>query len=191
MASAALPVRGLLPLLVWQVLFVLGTVAGYHRARIVAWFSAPRRRPLLTGCVLLAAVLAVFSWTGPYFTNAYDVRLALLPEEVFRSVYDALFQRTYLGPGRLLNVLLVVVAAYALLTAYWRPLHRGLGWFLLPLGRASLYVFVVHVFLVLAAANVPALRQGDVWLNTAAYAVVLALLWLMVRTRFLFRLIPR
>lgn len=179
------------PLLVWQVLFVLGTVAGYHRARIVAWFSAPRRRPLLTACVLLAAVLAVFSWTGPYFTNAYDVRLALLPEEVFRSVYDALFQRTYLGPGRLLNVLLVVVAAYALLTAYWRPLHRGLGWFLLPLGRASLYVFVVHVFLVLAAANVPALRQGDVWLNTAAYAVVLALLWLMVRTRFLFRLIPR
>jgi hypothetical protein len=30
-----------------------------------------------------------------------------------------------------------------------------------------------------------------VWLNTAAYVVVLGLLWVMVRTRFLFRLVPR
>ncbi|MDQ0799441.1 OpgC domain-containing protein [Arthrobacter sp. SLBN-112] len=39
-----------------------------------------------------------------------------------------------------------------------------LGWFLIPLGRATLYVFIMHV--------------------------VLGLLWVMVRTRFLFRLIP-
>jgi hypothetical protein len=34
------------------------------------------------------------------------------------------------------------------------------------------------------------LRQGDVFLNTGAYAVILGLLWIMVRKRFLFRVIP-
>ncbi|MHA7280283.1 OpgC domain-containing protein [Arthrobacter sp. MDT2-2] len=179
------------PLLVWQVLFVLGMTAGYYRRQIVAWFSHPRQRVLLWACALLAVALAVFSWTSPYFTNAYDVRLALLPEQTFRTVYDGFFERTYLGPGRLFNVLLVIITGYALLSAYWKPLERTLGWFLIPLGQATLYVFILHVFLILAAANIPALRQGDIWLNTAAYIVILALLWIMVRTRFLFRVIPR
>ncbi|MFE7629595.1 OpgC domain-containing protein [Kocuria sp. NPDC057446] len=179
------------PLLVWQVLFVLGMVAGYYRHEIVAWFSAPSRRVLLVACVLLTVALAAFSWSSPYFTNAYDVRLALLPESTFRTVYDGFFGRTYLGIGRLVNVLLVIIAGYALLTAYWRPLERLLGWFLVPLGQATLYVFILHVFLILAAANIPALQQGDLWLNSAAYVVILGLLWVMVRTRFLFRIIPR
>ncbi|OUM45661.1 acyltransferase [Arthrobacter agilis] len=179
------------PLLVWQVLFVLGMTAGYYRRQIVAWFSHPRQRVLLWACALLAVALAIFSWTSPYFTNAYDVRLALLPEQTFRTVYDGFFGRTYLGPGRLLNVLLVIITGYALLSVYWKPLERTLGWFLVPLGQATLYVFILHVFLILAAANIPALRQGDIWLNTAAYIVILALLWAMVRTRFLFRIIPR
>jgi hypothetical protein len=179
------------PLLVWQVLFVLGMVAGYYRKQLVAWFAAPSRRPVLWACVLLTVAFAVFSWSGPYFTNAYDLRLALLPEATFRTVYDDYFERTFLRPGRLLNVLLVVITAYALLSAYWKPLERALGWFLVPLGQATLYVFIVHVFLILAAANVPALQQGNLWLNSVAYVVILALLWIMVRTRFLFRIIPR
>jgi hypothetical protein len=31
----------------------------------------------------------------------------------------------------------------------------------------------------------------DVWLGTLVHAVVLAALWVMVRRRFLFRLVPR
>ncbi|MEX5257519.1 OpgC domain-containing protein [Kocuria arenosa] len=179
------------PLLVWQVLFVIGMTAGHHRQQIVAWFSHRRRRPALAACLVLAVACAIFAWSSPYLTNAYDVRLALLPESTFRAVYDAFFGRTYLGIGRLVNVLLVVIAGYAVLSAYWRPLERALGWFLVPLGQATLYVFIVHVFLILAVANVPALQQGNLWLNTAAYVVVLGLLWVMVRTRFLFRLVPR
>jgi hypothetical protein len=51
-------------------------------------------------------------------------------------------------------------------------------------------VFILHVVLIAVIANIPALRQGDIWINTAAYALVLGLLWVMVRTRFLFRIIP-
>ena len=105
-------------------------------------------------------------------------------------MYDAFFGRTYLDAGRLLNVLVLVVAAYAFLTAYWKPVERCLGWFLIPLGQATLYVFIVHVVLIAVIANIPLFQQGDIFINTAAYAVVLGLLWLMVKKRVLFGIIP-
>jgi hypothetical protein len=177
------------PLLVWQMLFVVGMVTGYHRRPIIAWFS--RHRIVLGACVGLAALFALFSWCNPYLANAYDVRLALLPDALYQDIYDRYFNRTFLGPGRVLNVLVVVVTGYALLSAYWALLKRALGWLLIPLGQATLYVFIMHVFLVLVIDNIQVLNEGRLWLNTLAYAAVLALLWVMVRTRFLFRIIPR
>jgi hypothetical protein len=176
------------PLLVWQVLFIVGMVAGYHRHRIIAWLAA--HSWAVVACTVLAAALAFLAWGNPYLANSFDVRVAVLPDTTYRSLYDACFGRTYLGVGRLLNVFVLVVAAYALLTAYWKPAHRVLGWFLVPLGRATLYVFIIHVALIAVIANIPALQEGRVLFNTAAYGVILALLWVMVRTRFLFRIIP-
>lgn len=176
------------PLLVWQVLFVIGLVAGFHRHRITSWFSD--HTWAVAACTAAAFIFAFLSWGNPYLANGFDVRLSIVPDTVYRSMYDLFFGRTYLAPGRLLNVLVLVVAAYAFLTAYWKPVARALGWFLIPLGRATLYVFIIHVVLIAVIANIPALRQGDIWINTAAYALVLGLLWVMVRTRFLFRIIP-
>jgi fucose 4-O-acetylase-like acetyltransferase len=101
------------------------------------------------------------------------------------------FRRTQLDIGRLSAVVAVVVTGYAALSAFWLPVRRSVGWLLVPLGQATLYVFVTHVFFVLVVANVPVLNRGNVPLDTAAHAVVLGLLWLMVRKRFLFGVIPR
>ncbi|MDP9999320.1 OpgC domain-containing protein [Pseudarthrobacter sulfonivorans] len=176
------------PLLVWQVLFVVGLVAGYHRRRIVAWLSA--HHWVVVASTVLAFVFAFLSWCNPYLANGFDLRLAVIPDTAYRAMYDAFFARTYLDPGRLLNVLVLVVAAYAFLTAYWKPVERALGWFLIPLGQATLYVFIMHVVLIAVIANIPALRQGDILVNTAAYAVILGLLWVMVKKRVLFGIIP-
>jgi hypothetical protein len=176
------------PLLVWQILFVLGLVAGYYRQELVAWLS--RHRWVVAACTVLTLAFALMSWANPYLANEFDVRLVLLSDPDYRAMYDQFFGRTYLEPGRLLNVLALVVASYALLTAYWRPLERAAGWLLIPLGRATLYVFILHVVLIAVVANIPVLQQGNLWLNTAVYAGIVALLWVMVRTRFLFRVIP-
>src|SRR6476661_9353130 len=176
------------PLLVWQVLFVLGLVVGYHRRSIVTWLSA--HTGVVAACTAAAFALAFLSWGNPYLANNYDVRLALMPDAAYRAMYDALFGRTYLAPGRLFNVLVLVVAAYAFLTAYWKPVERALGWFLIPLGQATLYVFILHVVLIAVITNIPVLRQGDIMINTAAYAAILGLLWLMVKKRVLFGIIP-
>ncbi|CAN7527279.1 OpgC domain-containing protein [Arthrobacter sp. LjRoot78] len=176
------------PLLVWQVLFVLGLVGGYHRRRIVVWLSG--HRWVVGVCAAITVAFALMSWGNPYLANEFDVRLALTSDAGYRAVYDQFFGRTYLEPGRLLNVLTLLVTAYALLTAYWKPIERAVGWLLIPLGQATLYVFIMHVVLIAVVANIPALQQGNIWLNTAAYALIVALLWVMVRTRFLFRIIP-
>jgi hypothetical protein len=179
------------PLLSWQLLFVVGMVVGFHRRSVLAWWSSRAGRIALPVCVLLATLLLVFAWSNPYLSNPLDVRLALLPDTTYQAIYDAWFQRTRIEPGRLLDVLLVVVVGYAILTAFWRPIHRALGWFLVPLGQATLYVFIMHVLLALVAANVPGLATAGVLVGTLAYVVILGLLWVMVRTRFLFRLVPR
>ncbi|WP_326942853.1 OpgC domain-containing protein [Arthrobacter sp. SPG23] len=176
------------PLMVWQVLFVLGLVGGYYRRTVVAWLSA--HRWVVGVCAAITVAFALMSWANPYLANQYDVRLALTSDANYRAVYDQLFGRTYLEPGRLLNVLTLLVTAYALLTAYWKPIERAVGWLLIPLGQATLYVFIMHVVLIAVVANIPALQQGNIWLNTAAYALIVALLWAMVRTKFLFRIIP-
>lgn len=83
-----------------------------------------------------------------------------------------------------------MVTAYAVLTAYWKPVEKAIGWLLIPLGQATLYVFIIHVLLIAVVANIPLLQEGHIWLNTAAYAAIIALLWVMIRKRFLFGIIP-
>ena len=142
-------------------------------------------------CAVTALLLALWSWNNPYLSSSLDLRLDLVPEASFCAVYSAAFERTYLDPGRILNVLVLLVTAYGLLTVLWRPIDRAVGWFFTPLGQTTLYVFIVQLILVLIVANIPVLSLGDVWINTAANIVILALVWIMVRKRVLFGVIPR
>ncbi|OOB92290.1 OpgC domain-containing protein [Rathayibacter sp. VKM Ac-2630] len=179
------------PLLTWQALFVTGMVAGFHRREILGWFATRAGRIVLAVSVIATVGLALFSWNNPYLSSAYDLRLDLVPANTFSSIYSVAFERTTLDPGRVLNVLLVTVTGYALLSLLWKPIHRLLGWFLIPLGQATLYVFVMHVLFVLIVANLPFLDRGSIVIDSLAYVVVLALLWVMVKTRFLFGIVPR
>lgn len=179
------------PLLTWQALFVIGMVGGYYRREIVGWFRTRWGTVALGACVVLAVGLALFSWNNPYLASAADARLGLIPDNSFREVYGLLFGRTYLEVGRLVNVLLIVIALYALLGAYWKPISAAVGWFFVPLGQATLYVFIMHVFFALLVWNIPALTEGSLWLDSAVYIVILGLLWVMVKTQFLYRIVPR
>jgi hypothetical protein len=179
------------PLLTWQLLFVLGMVGGFYRRELVHWFRSRGGAVVLIAAVLLAAALMIFSWSNPYLSSPQDVRLSLVSDNTYRSIYAALFERTYLEPGRLLNVVLVVIAGYALLSAYWKPIAAVTGWFFVPLGQATLYVFIMHIFFALIISNVPVLREGTIWLNSLVYVLVLMLMWVMVKTKFLYRIVPR
>jgi hypothetical protein len=179
------------PLLTWQVLFVTGMVAGFYRREIITWFLTGPGRVVLALCIVGSVSLMLLSWSNPYLSSAWDVRLDLVPANEFTQLYVTWFERTALEVGRLLNVFLFTITAYAVLSVCWKPFERALGWFLIPLGQATLYVFVMQMLFVLIVANVPVLHEGNVLINTLAYVAVLGALWAMVKTRFLFGIVPR
>jgi hypothetical protein len=159
------------PVLAWQMLFVIGLVAGWHRARIAA---AARTSAGRVGAGLFVVAACGFS--------------------VYRRLVadDAPgFDRETLEIGRVVNVVVVVPALYVALGAI-RWMQRPARWALEDLGRSTLYVFLVHLFLAIGVAT---LLGGSVDASApVAFALqvgVLAAVWLMVRHRVLFSVIPR
>ena len=106
------------PLLSWQLLFVHGMVAGWYRDLLLTWARRWWGRCVLAVLVLAHLAVVFFSLNNPYLSNRHDVRLDLLPQAEFLQIYQAYFERRTLGLGRALDVALLLVTLYGLLTAY-------------------------------------------------------------------------
>jgi fucose 4-O-acetylase-like acetyltransferase len=145
------------------------------------------------GLSWIAFVLFLFfTWNNPAkLGDPLQLRLDYIPESAFWQIYGDWFPRDFLGPLRLLNLAVVVIVLYGVLTRFWRPADRLLGWLLIPLGGATLYVFILHLVFALVVASLPFIDQRSLLTGTLTHVAILALLWIMVRTSFLFRWIPR
>lgn len=175
------------PLLTWQVAFTHGLVVGVYRRQITKALVSHAGKIACSVFVLGYAGALVWLWLA----HTYGYSASPFPEGSYGWLYENAYTRVFLQPGRLLDLVLMVVVAYAVLTTMWKPIDKVIGWFWIPLGQASLYVFIVHVFFVLAVGNIPGLDRGSVWQGTLVHTAVLALIWLMVRKKFLFSVIPR
>ncbi|MGN6606242.1 MAG: OpgC domain-containing protein, partial [Jatrophihabitans sp.] len=158
------------PLLTWQVAFTHGLVIGYHRDRIVRWFSSRRGLAALGGVLVATAAVLTAIRAGLHVPG--------LP--AWDALYPRVFDRTTLQLGRVYDLLLVLVVAYLVATACWEPLRRTAVRVLEPLGQHSQGVFYLQVFAVLAVSWIPGLSRTD-WLAGAAVHVgVLAVIWTLV-----------
>jgi hypothetical protein len=184
------------PLLTWQVLFVNGLAIGYHRARVWKYMKGRQGKYIfgLAGVLFLLFLFWAQNTPNPLIPSY--ARISMIPANFYRNVYQRYMQKNLLGPLRLLDYACVLIVGYGVLTKMWYPISRSLGWFFVPLGQASLYVFTVHIY-VLAIINnlVPfdlsSARLTTLLINTLWHTAALASLWLMVRYRILYRLIPR
>jgi hypothetical protein len=183
------------PLLTWQVLFVHGLAIGYHRERVWHFMGGKQGRSIFAAaCVLFVAFLFWAQNTPNPMIPSY-ARISIIPADVYSAVYARFMQKNTLGILRLLNYASVLIVGYAALTRFWKPIRRSVGWFFIPLGQASLYVFIVHLVVVAAVDNFLPFGfprdHHDLWINTVAHTAALAALWLLVRYKVLFRWIPR
>ena len=177
------------PILAWQLIYVHGVVIGYFKRDVVEFFKTNLGRVLLALCIVLTVAFIILTWNNP-MPQFKGHSLTMLTPETFHSWYAHYFQKYKLGPGRILNVAVLLVTMYAILSRYWVPINKAIGWFFIPLGQASLYVFYVHIFFLLIIANTPLPEMKDFWINTAIHAALLLTIWAMVKTKFLFRIIP-
>jgi hypothetical protein len=166
------------PILVWQVLFVNGIVLGWHRERVAHWLRR-YRRPVCAAIITLAAASAGIQLAGP----------APVEAGAWARWEAEHFHKGSLDLARLLAMASIAAAVYIGLRRFSASAERLIGPLLLPLGRNSFYVFIMHVFLCLAVASAPAFAGGGLGLigNTLIQLACLTLLCTMVRHRFLFR----
>jgi hypothetical protein len=182
------------PLLTWQVLFFHGLAVGYHWERIRAVVRGRPGRGLVIACAVIAAACAVFAQgtTNPLLPGW--ARFELWPAGFYDRVWGAWCQKNALGLLRLLDYAAFLVIAYAVLTRWWSGFARWLGWFFVPIGQATLYVFILHLFVVAAASAAIPFGFGEgrsLAGATLLHTGELAILWLAVRYKLLYRWIPR
>lgn len=167
----------------YQVLFLTFMAIGYHRDRLAAVIDTIWQRRIFIVSALGFAGLVVLFLAQRY----------VLPVRV-TDLLEKLFYREYLRPGRIAATAVVAPFLYLLTTYAWTPIRRHLGGLFLPIGRHSLYCYVMHMPIIplfaSAAASWSVLAGWSTLLNGAAQLAVLGLLCVMVRFRFLFRLFP-
>jgi len=177
------------PILAWQLIYVHGVVAGYFKKEVIAFFSTAIGRAAMYLSFALTAAFFLLTWNNPMAQFA-DISLQMITPETFNSWNAQYFQKYKLGPGRVLNTMVLLITLYAILSRCWGPINKALGWFFIPLGQASLYVFYVHIFFLLIIANTPLPKMNDFWINTMIHVGLLLAVWAMVKSKFLFRIIP-
>lgn len=178
------------PLVAWQFIFVCGVVLGYWRREVFAFFGTRWGHAVLAVCFVASLGFMLFTLNHPLAEIPAWARLHWIDPVQFNAWYEQWFRKYNLGPGRLLNNAVLLPTVFALLTAFWRPVERLLAWLFVPLGQESMYVFFVHIYLILLVSNLGVDRSGAL-VNTAVQIGSLLLCWAMVKTRFLFRWIPR
>lgn len=172
------------PFLQWQVYFFIGSVIGYYWKELTSWMSARNinfRRWASGGAMAVSASIMVAS--------SILVFVPQVQSAVAHPLYDSLLLHGRIGLIRPLVTLVVFAGLFAFVLRFETQIMKTVGKVLLPFGQNSLYVYIIQSAILFAIPYF--VLPGNFWLNTAIEAGVIALAWIAVRRRFLFRIIPR
>ncbi len=172
----------------WQVFFFTGLVLGWHHGELTHRLAHfPRRAALLVCGLGTAGLIVVFRLTNRLGSFVTDPQVV---QDVQLFLVEYVFGKADVRPGRIVASIIVFGFLYLLVTEAWQPIRRGLGWFLLPLGRDALYAYAAHVVLAIPTAMlietiaVPERLERSV--NAFVQIGTLLLIWLLIKRRVLF-----
>jgi hypothetical protein len=175
----------------WQVIFVTGIVIGWHRRAIEAALARIPRNVARAGLTL--AVLAV-----PVLYILQLTQLEVLQSSGLLQTFA--FDKPDLVLGRLVVLTLLAIVAFAVTTTLWVPIHRALGWLLLPLGQHALAAYSLHIFVVAVTARLSmtllAAFADNSLVTMTLQVLAVGVVWLAVRYEaeirdLVERLVPR
>ncbi len=190
----------------WQLYFFSGMVFGHLYPSLQAWYRRPGRARRTIILAVSVTALITFSFSSLIYAARnyeYAVQKYVANEEVRQPFYKfaeaartireapayyILFEAERTGILRPVAFVLWFAALQMAAVRFRRILARTVGRVLVPLGERSLYVYILESFIIFAVAFLP-FRSG-LLINSILHAAVIALLWLAVRYRFLFKVIP-
>ncbi|WHP78841.1 OpgC domain-containing protein [Edwardsiella anguillarum] len=180
------------PPLAWQFIYTLGLMCGWYKGELQSLAKTlPGKRVIgLMIAVFLVLFFVIQNNTNPFIPARFF--LHVLPDYRFDYINNVLAGKNELGLLRVVNDACLLLALYLLLSYLWLPISRAVGWFFILMGQNSLYVFILHLYVVMAISQW--VRFGlwqHAWLeNTLTHGLALAVLWLMARFGILRRIVP-
>ncbi len=181
-------------ILSWQLIFFAGLTIGYHWQQLSDWWrrhSLTLRRALLTPVLIVAATTLVANIVIEG-AAVVGINLPAPLTSWYAEVQDDYFYKEELPAQRLIIFGLWFVLGFWIFHRFERPIKRAFGWILLPFGHNSLYVYILHAIILFFAHLIwPPEVAWHFWPNFFGTLLVVGLIYLAVRTRFLFRVIPR
>lgn len=185
------------PVLAWQFIFVHGIIFEYYKQEISNWFNGNRKIVGLVVAYILFIAFMLFSLNNPHPFMPPSSKLTWIAPDTFYRLYSLYFQKNTLGVLRLVNYVVVLIALFHILTIFWAPINKVLGWFFIKFGQASLYVFILHIYVLLFIYNIPVFHgltatytSGNIWINTLGHALALGILWIAAYYKIGQRWIP-
>ncbi len=186
----------------WQLLFYSGCIVGFYLFDIEAWFKALGQKTKHTVAGELISLSVITIAISLFFNSVIDLMyrptnnfnpLGATTEILYnfnRYQLAEYFNKYTLGIGRLILFYLWFTALYIVVRRYEKTLVKYVGWFFTPLGQNSLYVYIMHALL-LFIFDLFVSRSLPIWLNILVNTLFLLVLWTLVKTKFLFKVIPR
>lgn len=185
------------PALTWQLIFFHGLIFGYYEQEITLWFTGYRKVIGLTLAYILFFAFMLFAWNNPNPFMPPGTKLTWVAPDTFYHLYNLYFQKNTLGVLRLVNYVVALTVLFNVLTNFWQPINKFFGWFFVTLGQSSLYVFILHIYVLLFIYNLPIFRgltatytSGNIWVNTAGHTLAIAMLWIAARYKLAGKWIP-
>lgn len=189
--------------LVWQGYYFSGMVAAYlypNMAKAFRSLTPARQKHIAIGIVAATAITMAASVTYVFVPTYFANNPNQLPSqpELAQAVQTITTQshqiNSYVNDNRtgLLRLPLAwlwFTAFYIVFYRYQKVLTQKLGWFLIPMGQNSLYVYIIQAFAVYFVAFIH--LPNNIFFNTLIVTAVLAATWWVTSKRWLFNIIPR
>lgn len=171
------------PFFAWQILFFVGTIAGFYLHSIESWLTEFKYRGLLV-LYIVCTTIFTFAASVLYEDNTFRYNFFEFFHGLFNTVFNlpdyaslmasintfrdsfiptVLFQfhKIDQGPGRVLVSLLWFIALYMFFRKFEEKIMEYFGKFLIVLSQNSLFVYCLHAFLILLIDTI-FLRKDDV-----------------------------
>lgn len=179
-------------LLSWQLLFFMSMTIGYHWQNLSEYWaklSRTLRRTVLCTLWSVAGATLVYNVGIMLSTMGYNMEWAGITPLLQHDLYIAFFDKEQLPLTRIILAMTWFWAAFAAVRLLEAPIKRWFGWLLLTFGRNSLYVYIIHAFMIFFLHIY--LRSGSILFNFMVVAVAIAVTLALIHYRILMRIIPR
>ncbi len=181
------PFESNFPFAAWQTIFITALTVGYYKKQVFNLLKDKWRVAYYVGI----SALALFLLGCFILDKSGQAQDSFIGSEGYKQLMADMSDKGKLPLPRLFGVALFFQALYLLVSWLWVPIQKAIGWFMIPIGEAGLYVFSLHLVLIVLVYNIPGFMELPYLLYGIAELAAVSLLWLAVKKRFLFNIIPR